>query len=82
MAVFALSFLMLVMQNCPGGIEETQVVVHFLPSVMNSPYTPIYVILLLKIQQTFTYLKKIFFRFLGLHPQHMEVPRLGVKSEL
>ena len=23
-----------------------------------------------------------FFGFLGLHPQHMEVPRLGVKSEL
>ena len=27
-------------------------------------------------------LKKIFFVFLGPHPQHMEVPRLGVKSEL
>ena len=24
----------------------------------------------------------IFFFFLGLHPQHMEVPRLGVESEL
>ena len=23
-----------------------------------------------------------FFFFLGLHPQHMEVPRLGVESEL
>ena len=23
-----------------------------------------------------------FFCFLGLHPRHMEVPRLGVKSEL
>ena len=23
-----------------------------------------------------------FFVFLGLHPQHMEVPRLGVESEL
>ena len=23
----------------------------------------------------------IFFCFLGLHPQHMEVPKLGVKSE-
>ena len=23
-----------------------------------------------------------FFSFLGPHPQHMEVPRLGVKSEL
>ena len=26
--------------------------------------------------------KDIFFLFLGLHPQHMEAPRLGVKSEL
>ena len=24
----------------------------------------------------------LFFCFLGLHPQHMEVPRLGVESEL
>ena len=24
----------------------------------------------------------IYFCFLGLHPQHMEVPRLGVNSEL
>ena len=24
----------------------------------------------------------IYFVFLGLHPQYMEVPRLGVKSEL
>ena len=23
-----------------------------------------------------------FFRFLGLHPRHMEIPRLGVKAEL
>ena len=28
----------------------------------------------------FTYL--FIYLFLGLHPQHMEVPRLGVKSEL
>ena len=27
-------------------------------------------------------IKKIFFCFLGLHPQHIEVPRLGVESEL
>ena len=24
----------------------------------------------------------VFLSFLGLHPQHMEVPRLGIKSEL
>ena len=24
----------------------------------------------------------LFFRFLGLHPRHVEVPRLGVESEL
>ena len=24
----------------------------------------------------------VFFFFLGLHPQHMEIPRLGVDSEL
>ena len=27
-------------------------------------------------------LRKTFFLLLGLHPRHMEVPRLGVKSEL
>ena len=27
-------------------------------------------------------IQQTFFFFLGLHPQHMEVPRLGVKSEL
>ena len=26
--------------------------------------------------------KKIFFFFLGQHPRHIEVPRLGVESEL
>ena len=32
--------------------------------------------------QTFIYLLTYLFVFLGLHPQHVEVPRLGVESEL
>ena len=31
---------------------------------------------------SFKKLKKIFFVFSGLHPQHMQVPRLGVELEL
>ena len=31
---------------------------------------------------SFIYLFFIFLSFLGPHPQHMEIPRLGVKSEL
>ena len=32
--------------------------------------------------RVFYFLINFFFVFLGLHPQHMEVPRLGVESEL
>ena len=32
--------------------------------------------------EIFNYLFNYFFVFLGLNPQHMEVPRIGVKSEL
>ena len=34
------------------------------------------------VQQTIYIYMGFFFGFLGLHPWHMEVPRLGVKSEL
>ena len=34
------------------------------------------------LQQLFNYYNNFFFNFLGPHPQHMEVARLGVQSEL
>ena len=69
-----------VMSPGPGASQrELLNVSHFpLPISINSPFFRPFPSQELSLQPP----RSLFFFFLGLHPQHMEVPRLGVESEL
>ena len=41
-----------------------------------------YTAIIVATEEKYMYVCIYLFIFLGLHPQHMEVPRLGVESEL
>ena len=57
----------------------TGIIEYFVSDTLISHLSPLLSLLTTKKLIFFIFL---FFCFLGLHPQHMEVPRLGVESEL